>query len=165
MELSQAKNKFIGSWKILGQKWGFEPDLAQIHAVLLISPQPLTINQIQTKTGLNSININNHIIELIKWGVIEETKSNGEPAYLAEKEMWELAKHVARERQRRELLPLMAILEEIQLDNPEQSEEAKSFTTLTRNLHRFSGRVNGMIERFIKADQNWFFKSFLSFLK
>ena len=46
MEFKTAKDKFVQAWGTLGNKWGVNRTMAQIHALLLISPSPLSAEDV-----------------------------------------------------------------------------------------------------------------------
>ena len=49
MNLEEAKIKFVQSWGVLGSSWGINKAMAQIHALLLISPKALSAEEVMDK--------------------------------------------------------------------------------------------------------------------
>ena len=48
MEFEEGKRKFVNAWGTLGRSWGINKTMAQIHALLMISPEPLTTDDIMS---------------------------------------------------------------------------------------------------------------------
>lgn len=68
MELVEAKKKFIETWGKLGSEWGINRTMAQVHALLLISPEALTTEDIMETLDISRGNANMNLRELIGWG-------------------------------------------------------------------------------------------------
>src|SRR6266536_1582985 len=76
MKLSEAKQQFISSWGAFGTHWGINRTMAQIHALLLVSAEPLTQDDIMEELNISRGNTNMNIRELINWGLVERDKRN-----------------------------------------------------------------------------------------
>ena len=61
MDLNQGKEKFIQSWGTLGSNWGINRTMAQVHALLLISPEALTAEEIMEQLKISRGNANMNI--------------------------------------------------------------------------------------------------------
>ncbi len=46
MDVHEGKQKFIESWGKMASDWGINRTMAQVHALLLIAPEPLTADQV-----------------------------------------------------------------------------------------------------------------------
>ena len=68
MKLTEARQQFISSWGAFGTHWGINRTMAQIHALLLVSPDPLTQDDIMQELDISRGNTNMNIRELINWG-------------------------------------------------------------------------------------------------
>ena len=108
MEYKDAKQKFIQAWGTLGSSWGINKAMAQIHALLLISKDPLSAEE-----------------------VMEELQ--------------------------REIEPIIKVLEQVQGVTGSGSDVAE-FKEVTNDLKDFSYKVDGVLDKFVKSDQNWFYK-------
>ena len=67
MKLTEAKQQFIRSWGAFGTHWGINRTMAQIHALLLITPDPMTQDDIMEELNISRGNTNMNIRELINW--------------------------------------------------------------------------------------------------
>jgi len=78
MKLTEAKQQFISSWGAFGTNWGINRTMAQIHALLLVSADPLTQDDIMEELNISRGNVNMNIRELISWGLVERVILTGE---------------------------------------------------------------------------------------
>ncbi|MBK6266699.1 HTH domain-containing protein [Marivirga sp. S37H4] len=160
MEYIEAKNKFIQAWGTLGSSWGINKAMAQIHALLLISPNPLTTEEIMEELKISRGNANMNIRALIDWGIVEKEHRIGERKefFSTGKDILELARQVSKERRKREIDPILKVLEQIQDVSGENEKLSKEFKNVTGDLRNFTQKVDGVIEKFSKSDKNWFYK-------
>ena len=129
MDLQEGKEKFIQSWGALGTSWGINRTMAQIHALLLISPNPLSAEEIMDELKISRGNANMNIRALIDWGLVFKTLIKGERKeyFIAEKDMWEVVKKIIAQRKKRELEPMLKVLEELS-SIKSKDEEGEVFT-------------------------------------
>ena len=116
MEYSEAKQKFIQAWGTLGSNWGINKAMAQIHALLLLATEPLSAEDIMEELQMSRGNVNMNLRALMDWGIVKKENRIGERKefFSTGKDVWELAKQVSRERRRREIQPILNVLEEVQ---------------------------------------------------
>ncbi|MEM8566986.1 MAG: transcriptional regulator, partial [Bacteroidota bacterium] len=139
MNYKEGRHKFIQAWGTLGSSWGINKVMAQIHALLLISPKSLTTDDIMEELKISRGNANMNIRALMDWGIVEKELIVGERKdhYRAGKDIWELARQVSRERRKREIEPILKVLGEVQAVKG-KSDEVKEFKTVTSDLKDFS---------------------------
>ena len=116
MKLIEARQQFISSWGAFGTHWGINRTMAQIHALLLISPDPLTQDDIMEQLNISRGNTNMNIRELINWGLVERVLLSGERKeyFTAEKDIWKVTTQITRERKKRELDPMLKLLSQLE---------------------------------------------------
>ncbi len=160
MEYNEAKDKFIRAWGTLGSNWGINKAMAQIHALLLMATEPLSAEEIMEELQMSRGNVNMNLRALMDWGIVKKEHKVGERKefFTAGKDVWELAKQVSRERRRREIEPIIQVLGELQNVTGDNKKAVAEFKKLTSDLYDFSSKVDGMIEKFSKSDQTWFYK-------
>ncbi|MFT5511913.1 MAG: DNA-binding transcriptional regulator GbsR (MarR family) [Bacteroidia bacterium] len=161
MKVDEAHQKFIQGWGQLGASWGINRTMAQIQAVLLLSPKPLCTDEIMEKLQISRGNANMNIRELIVWGVAYKSfiKGDRKEYYYSEKDMWELAKKVSRERKKRELEPLVKILGELKSIEGD-SEEVKEMKKVVKSADQMAKRAESILDLVMKLDEGMFFKWF-----
>ena len=113
-ELSQIKEKFILHWGEQGSLWGINRTMAQVHALLFISSEPLSANQIMDELQISRGNVSMALRELMAWGIANRVHIKGERRefYTTEKDVWTLFRIIARERKKREVDPTIDVLRE-----------------------------------------------------
>jgi DNA-binding transcriptional regulator GbsR (MarR family) len=160
MEYQEAKHKFIQAWGTLGSSWGINKAMAQIHALLLIATQPLSTEEIMEELKISRGNANMNIRALMDWGIVRKEFKAGERKeyFVAGKDIIELARQVSRERRKREIEPILKVLEQVQDVSDKDKVKVQEFKNVTNELKDFSYKIDGIIDKFIKSDKNWFFK-------
>jgi DNA-binding transcriptional regulator GbsR (MarR family) len=168
MKLSEAKAQFISSWGAFGTHWGINRTMAQIHALLLISPDPITQDDIMEQLDISRGNVNMNTRDLISWGLVDRVLLPGKRKefFSAEKDIWKVATQIIKERKKRELDPMLKLLGQLeQIDGDKKSKEAKQFIDTVAGIRSFGTQADKMLEVMIKADESWFLGSLLKFFK
>src|SRR5688572_2579161 len=155
MELNDAKNKFIQAWGTLGSNWGINKAMAQIHAVLLLAAEPLSTEDIMQELQMSRGNVNMNLRALMDWGIVKKDPKVGERKeyFSTGKDVWELAKQVSRERRRREIEPILNVLQSVQTVSGDNKKAVAEFKKTTNDLLNFSLKVDSIIDKFSKSDQ------------
>lgn len=162
MQLDEAKDKFIQAWGALGSNWGINRTMAQVHALLLISPESLSADEVMEALNISRGNANMNLRALIDWGLLSKEHKSGERRdyFYAEKDIWQVAQQVIVERRKRELKPVMKVLEEVKgVEGSENDVEVKAFVDSINNLHSIVGQADKFLEIAVNADRNWFFET------
>lgn len=113
--LSPAARTFILHWGQMGQRWGINRTVAQIHALLFLSEEPLHAGQIVERLGVVKSNVSNSLRELQRWGVVQRVAVMGDRRdhYEATKDVWEMFRLIMDERRTRECDPTVELLREL----------------------------------------------------
>jgi len=168
MELAEAKLKFIEAWGKLGSEWGINRTMAQVHALLMISPEALTTEEVMAELSISRGNANMTLRDLIDWGLVEKQHKTGERKefFYAEKDVWTIARRVAEERKKRELTPIIKILDQLGAVEGDAKDPAyKTFKTTVTDINKLANNVNKTLDTMLKAEENWFFGSILKVFK
>lgn len=161
MEYQQAKTRFIEGWGQLGAQWGINRTMSQIHALLLCSPKALSTDEVMAQLNISRGNANMNIRELIAWGVVRKSfiKGDRKEYFYALKDIWEVARLIARERKRRELEPLLAVLSEIgQVEG--EGIEADALRTVADDIRSVASKADGVLELLGQLDPATFLSWF-----
>ncbi len=70
MEWQEGKDKFLQSWGTLGTSWGINRTMAQIHALMMISPNALSADEVMEELQISRGNANMNIRALMDWGLV-----------------------------------------------------------------------------------------------
>ena len=111
-ELSPAEQKFILHWGEMGARWGISRTVAEIHALLYLSPKALTAEDIASTLSVARSNVSTSLKELQSWGLVSVQHELGDrrDRYESLKDVWELFKVILDGRKRREVDPTLAVL-------------------------------------------------------
>ncbi|MBL7770288.1 MAG: HTH domain-containing protein [Flavipsychrobacter sp.] len=168
MKLEAAKAQFIQTWGSLATQWGINKTMAQIHALLLITPDPISQDDLMEELSISRGSANMNIRELIDWGLVDRVIKPGERKefFLAEKDIWKVFRQIVKERKKRELEPLLKVLEQLKaVDGEKKNREAKAFTDTIENIQKFVGQADKSLDTMIKADENWFWGNLIKLIK
>lgn len=110
--LPAAVEQFVLRWGDMGDQWGVNRSVAQIHALLYLSERPLTAEEIADALGMARSNVSNSIRELITWKLIHRVPILGDRRdhYAAEADIWKMVTRIAQGRKEREIDPAVAAL-------------------------------------------------------
>ncbi len=168
MEFKEAKNKFVQTWGALGSQWGINKTMAQIHALLMVSAEPLSMEDIMDELQISRGNASMNLRALMDWGIVYKEFKQGERRefFIAEKDLDELAIKIAQERSKREIKPALKVLKEISAGvNDDKSAEAKYFTEQTTKLYDFVLKADNMLEKATEFKDNWLGKLVMKLMK
>jgi DNA-binding transcriptional regulator GbsR (MarR family) len=168
MKLSEAKLQFISSWGAFGTHWGINKTMAQIHALLMVSPDPLTQDDVMEQLTISRGNVNMNIRDLIDWGLVDRIIIPGERKefFSAEKDIWKVATQIIKERKKRELDPMLKLLAQLEnIEGDKKEKDVKQFIDTISGIRKFGKQADKMLDVMIKADENWFLGNILKFFK
>jgi DNA-binding transcriptional regulator GbsR (MarR family) len=112
--LPETVRRFVLEWGNLGERWGVNRSVSQIHALLYASKHPLAAEDIADTLGIARSNVSNSLRELQTWNIIRSVPILGDRRtfYTAETDLWNLVSRIAAGRKARELDPAAAALRE-----------------------------------------------------
>ncbi|RYZ21372.1 MAG: transcriptional regulator [Chitinophagaceae bacterium] len=166
MKLTEAKAAFIQTWARLGTEWGINRTMAQVHALLLASDKALSTEDVMAELSISRGNANMNLRELLTWNLIYKELVPGERKefFRAEKDIWEVAKRIARERKRREIEPLLRELDGLRQIEDSDDPAAQPFIKTVKEIRDFAAKADRSVETMLKADENWFFGTLLKLM-
>jgi len=162
--LSPVQQKFILHWGEMGTRWGINRTVAQIHALLFISPKALNAEDIAQVLGVARSNVSSSLKELQGWGIVKRVHvmSDSRDHFESMKDVWEMFRVVLDERKKREIDPTDRLLRECiaeagkdrQTDEYTQQrlrELAEFFDTTTAWYGQIRQWPTGALTKFVKA--------------
>ena len=168
MKLIEAKQQFISSWGAFGTHWGINRTMAQIHALLLISPDPMTQDDIMEELNISRGNTNMNIRELINWGLLERVLLSGERKefFTAEKDIWKVVKLIVKERKKRELEPMLQLLDKLEkVEGDKRDKNVKTFVDTVSSIKKLGRQADKTLDVMIKAEESWFVGALMKIFK
>lgn len=166
MEIQEGKQKFIESWGKMASDWGINRTMAQVHALLLIAPEPLTADEVMEGLSISRGNANMNLRALMDWGLVHKQLKSGERKeyFYAEKDMWTVVRQIIIHRKKRELEPMLKVLDEV-ANVQANCPESETFCNVVNDIRMLSNKANQTLDTLIKADSNWFSNIFLRMVR
>ena len=167
MEFKEAKNKFVQTWGALGSQWGINKTMAQIHALLMVSSEAVSMEDVMEELQISRGNASMNLRALMDWGIVYKEYKAGERRgfFTAEKDLDELAVKIARERSKREIKPALKILKEVSSIKASDSIEEKHFIDQTTKLYDFVLKADNVLDKITEYKDNWLTKLVVKFMK
>ncbi|MEP0764936.1 MAG: MarR family transcriptional regulator [Fimbriimonadia bacterium] len=136
--LAEAQELFILEWGRMSSSWGINRTMAQIHALLYITGEQMTMDEIIERLRISRGNASMNLRELMAWGMVHRYKRPGDrkDVYFSESDVWHMFSRVVRERKRREVDPTVSALRDclaLVRDEP-KSTASQTYETRVRNL-------------------------------
>src|SRR5262249_15138765 len=151
--LAPVQEKFILHWGEMGTRWGINRTVAQIHALLYLSPQPLHAEETARLLSVARSNVSSSLRELQSWGIVRVTHVLGDRRdhFESLKDVWQMFQIIVEERKRREVDPTIAMLKECESELQQASaadrytlerlEQMSEFFETTSALYREVSRL------------------------
>lgn len=166
MKLEDAKKQFISTWGALGTNWGISKSMAQVHALLMVSDEPISAEDIMEQLGISRGNTNLSVRDLINWGLVYREIKVGERKefFTAEKDIYKIGKQIIKIRREREVAPVIKLLNDLQKID-EKSAPAQNFSKQMKSIADFTKQADTFVGKVIDADENFFGKLLLKIIK
>lgn len=110
--MTPAVSRFVLHWGDMGESWGVNRSIAQIHALLFLSGRPLNADEIATGLHMARSNVSTSIRDLLAWGLVRRVPVMGDRRdfFEAEGDVWEMATKIVAIRKAREIDPAADVL-------------------------------------------------------
>lgn len=147
MKLTPAMERYILHWGEMGARWGVNRSVAQIHALLFLSPRPLTAEEIADTLTVARSNVSTSLKELQGYNLVTVTHVMGDRRdhFEAEKDVWQIAFKVVEARKRREIDPTLSTLRQCLIDARSEGGDDPLVVE----------RIESMVE-FVEASASWY---------
>ena len=168
MEFSEAKQHFISTWGELGMNWGINRTMGHIHALLLISPKPLSAEDIIQSLQISKGNANMNLRGLLDWGLVYRQSKAGDRKdyFVAEKELWDVFRKTLAKRKSKELNPMLAMIKKVSNAETESpSDESQEFNKFIKDLDAISSAADNALDRLINSESNIFLNTLVKIMR
>lgn len=156
--LRAAQDQFILEWGRMSSSWGINRTMAQIHALLIATAEPHSMDEIIDRLGISRGNASMSLRDLMDWGVVQRFRRPGDrkDIYTSDADPWVIFARVVRERKRRELDPTKAAIQEVLLRVPAEAadEEALGFRNRLEGLLKIFAMIDLVYEQVFKTDES-----------
>lgn len=148
-----AKKQFVDTWGAMGTLWGVNSSVARVHALLMVSENPIGLDDISAELGISRGNASMCLKELRSWGVIEKYHQPGDrrDLYISENDVWTMFIRIARERKRRELDPAVSAVKKV-INTIDDSVEGKVKGRF-KQMNELMDTLSSMSDAFLKDEE------------
>lgn len=156
MKLEEAKQQFIDTWGALGSEWGINKSVAQVHALLLSSSNPISTDEIMKSLVISRGNANMSIRQLIDYGIVYKKHIAGDRKeyFVAEKDVLKWAMKIAIMRKKKELDPVMDILKELSVATAnEKSDDGKEFHNTVKEIQELTEQLEKIANKVFASNR------------
>lgn len=166
MELQKAKDQFINTWGELGCNWGICRTMGHIHALLLISPELMSAEEIMRDLKISRGNANMNLRALIDWGLVYRKSKQGERKdfYEAEKDFWNVFRKTLRKRKEKEFSPMLSMIKDLHTVEP-KCAHSQEFKNVISNLDSISKAADNVLEKMLNSESNLLLNTFVRVMR
>jgi DNA-binding transcriptional regulator GbsR (MarR family) len=161
--LERSKALFIRRWGEMSGYWGINRTMAELHALLYISAEPLNTDEIMAALQISRGNASMNIRQLVNWGLVNRVHKRGDRKeyFGAQADVWEMFETIVRERRRREVEPIIETISrcrQVVADNlstlrEDQRQEARVYRERLDNMANFLSLINGLVNVLLDSGQ------------
>jgi DNA-binding transcriptional regulator GbsR (MarR family) len=139
VQLTPIAKRFIIHWGEMGERWGINRTVAQIHGLLYMSSEPLNAEEIAETLSLARSTVSVGLRELENWGIIRVAHTLGDRTdrFEIKGDMYEMFRFIIDYRKRREVDPTLHMLRESVSELENSSEDTYSMQKLREMLELF----------------------------
>jgi HTH-type transcriptional regulator, glycine betaine synthesis regulator len=158
-KLQTAQDLFIRRWGEMGQTWGINRTMAEIHALLYVVGEPLCTDDVMERLNISRGNASMSLRALCDWAIVHRVHKRGERREYFESlsDVWELFSMIVAERKRREMDPVLEtikqcgkMLDEESLGKPAARSAAVQLTRQRlEGMQEFMEVSNKIFQQFI----------------
>lgn len=166
MEFTEAKQQFISTWGELGCNWGICRTMGHIHALLLISPEMLSAEEIMEDLQISRGNSNMNLRALMDWGLVYRSSKPGERKdyYKAEKDFWNVFRKTLKKRKEKELAPMLKMIKSIAMVQPTCSHSTE-FKKVVNDLGMISSAADKSLDKMLNSESNLLLNAFVKVMR
>lgn len=160
MKLTPVMQKFVLHWGEMGTRWGVNRTVAQIHALLYLSTDPLNAEDIADTLGVARSNVSTSLKELQSWGLVKVTHVLGDRRdhFESLKELWDIFLMVIEGRKKREIDPTLTVLRECVLDSEHDYKTSPEIKNRIENSLEFMELLTTWYDQMKRLPQPTLFK-------
>lgn len=147
-KLTDIQRQYVLHWGEMGTRWGINRTVAQIHALLYLSPQPLSAEEIAETLNVARSNVSTSVRELESWGLVRPVHVLGDRRehYESLKDVCEMFRIIVEQRKRRELDPTLQLLRRCLAELDREGSDAYTRERLQEMAEFFEAATAGYEE-------------------
>lgn len=153
MDRPEELTRFVEAWGSMGVLWGINRSMARVHALLLLSEDPIDAEEISRTLGISRGNVSMCLRELRSWGVVQRGNRSGDRRdfFSAEQDVWTMLHRIAVGRKAREFDPAVSSLRHL-LAEVDTEPSARVHERLTQ-LEEILGTLERVMRVFLASEK------------
>lgn len=156
MKLTPAMERYVLHWGEMGARWGVNRSVAQIHALLYLTPKPITAEEISETLSIARSNVSTSLKELASWDLVDRVHVMGDrrERFAAEHDTWETLIRVVEGRKRREIDPTLTMLRDCAIEAANDGETDAEVRARIDSMLEFLETLSVWYEQVNKLPRN-----------
>jgi DNA-binding transcriptional regulator GbsR (MarR family) len=152
-DIAAVEREFVELWRNMASLWGINPTMAEIHGLLFITGQALSMDDLMARLEISRGNVSMNLSRLVEWGLVRRVRRRGDRRdyYESLGDVWELFTLVAAQRKRREIDPMLHTLRQCR-DRLAPAAEADPAAT-SPDLGERRRRINDLLDFLTLVDE------------
>jgi len=149
MKITPTIKKYIHHWGEMGIRWGTNRSVAQIQALLYLSPKPLTNENISELLNISKSTVSTNLRELQNYGLVmmKHIEKDREDYFESIHDVWELFRVIIEKRKEKELSPTLKMLKECSKEIEIEDKADKITRERIHNMLSFVDSINDWYEK------------------
>ena len=140
--LEQSKTLFIREWSTMSSYWGITRTMAEIHALMYVSTEPLCTDDVMEQLQISRGNASMNLRALLDWALItrQHRKGDRKEYFVCESDVWQMFEIITRQRKRREVEPIIETVQrcrEMVSERRDRSAAARAYRQRLDNMLEF----------------------------
>lgn len=152
MQLTPVMERYVLHWGEMGTRWGVNRTVSQIHALLYLSPEPLSAEEIAQTLSVARSNVSTSLKELQSWNLITVSHVIGDrrDRFSVSGDTWNMLLTIMQERKRREIEPTLTMLRACVLELENDTETPKVVRSRINDMLGFVSTLSGWFDEMIR---------------
>ncbi|MBN2560725.1 MAG: transcriptional regulator [Phycisphaerae bacterium] len=158
--LSESKALFVRRWGEMAGYWGINRTMAEIHALLFVSTEPVCTDDVMARLEISRGNASMNLRSLVDWGLVDRVHLRGDRKeyFVCCTDVWQMFEMIVRQRRRREVEPIMETIAHCRemvatrgedLD-AEEAAETKIYRQRLDEMHDFLQAVGTLVDLLLR---------------
>ena len=145
MQLTEPMRRYVLHWGEMGQRWGVNRSVAQVHALLYLSDTPLVADDIVEALGVARSNVSTSLKELQTWELVRLVHVPGDRRdhFEAKHDPWDVLMTIVEGRKRREIDPTIAMLRDVSAEAAKDEATPEAAKAKIASMLTFLEDLNG----------------------
>ncbi len=156
--IDQSQALFIRQWSAMSSYWGISRTMAEIHALMYISTEPLCTDDVMEQLQVSRGNASMNLRALVDWGLISRVHHKGDRKeyFVSQTNVWQMFETITRQRKRREVEPIIETIErcrDMVADRSDRSAKTVAYRERLDNMLEFLNAISSLFNLVLRLGQ------------